>query len=96
MCIRDRLVGAQLLRHARGRGTFILTLAGYDPERKLFEAVYDNGHREQLTLAEVGAIARVQYGGGGAPPVAGERSGQTTADAPSPSENGRAVRQRCN
>ena len=75
----------------------MLTLAGYDAERKLFEAVYDNGHREQLTLAEVGAIARVQYGGGGAPPVAGERSGQTTADAASPpEEKGRAVRQRCN
>ena len=74
----------------------MLTIAGYDAERKLFEAVYDNGHREQLTLAEVGAIARVQYGGGGATAVAGERSGQTTADASPPEEKGRAVRQRCN
>ena len=54
----------------------MLTLAGYDPTQAL-RAVYDNGHREQLTLAEVGAIARVQYGGS-APRIAGERSGQTT------------------
>ena len=31
-----------------------------------------------------------------APPVAGERSGQTTADASSPPEKERAARQRCN
>ena len=72
--------------------TNLAQLVGASPElAPLVESPRQGGTRECLDEPLHAALCN-----GATAPVAGERSGQATADATSPPENGRAVRQRCN